>query len=105
MSVSATLHRFSLKLVFAMAGVFTLMLAWPFVVSFSRLILVGRWSWDALFWLLLGALAISSSMLAFSTMRQVVQLSARQQWLRLALMIGLGLPAAVVLLLLASHSA
>jgi hypothetical protein len=103
MSVSIELHRFTLKLIFAMAGVFALMLAWPFVVSFSRLMLVGRLGWDALFWLLLGALAISSSMLAFHTMRQVVALSARQQWLRLAMMIGLALPAATVLMLFASN--
>jgi hypothetical protein len=98
-----TFYRLSLQLLYGTAGLFALMLAWPFVVSFSRLVLVGRLGGDALIWLTLGALSISASMLLFNTTRHVSVLSVRQQVLRGLLACALATPATVMLLMFAAN--
>ncbi|MEY2863188.1 MAG: hypothetical protein RLY58_895 [Pseudomonadota bacterium] len=99
----AAFYRLSLQLLYGTAGLFALMLAWPFVVSFSRLILVGRLGGDALIWLMLGALSISASMLLFNTTRHVASLSGRQHILRGLLACALATPATVMLLMFAAN--
>ena len=90
-----------LKLFYALLGCFALMLAWPFVVSFSRLVLAGQLNLNALLWLGLGALSISASMLLFNSMRHSEVLSVRTQIRRVVLATLLVLPSLGMLLLLA----
>lgn len=94
------IQQVSLQLLYGVAGLFALMLAWPFVVSVSRLLLMSRVGADAAIWLLLSALAIAASMLLFNTMRHVAQLSVKQQIMRSLLACGLVSPATVMLMLM-----
>lgn len=93
----------SLKLMYLVFGLFALMVGWPFIVSFTRLVLADRLGGDALIWLALGGMAVSSSMLFFNIMRDVARISAKSQMLRGALATGLALPATTMLLLFASN--
>ena len=93
----------SLKLMYLVFGLFALMVGWPFIVSFSRMVLASHWTGDTLIWLALGGMAVSSSMVFFNTMRDVAQLTAKSQCLRGALATGFALPATTMLLLFASN--
>lgn len=99
------LQVLSLKLMYLVFGLFALMVGWPFIVSFSRLVLANHFNGDALIWLALGGMAVSSSMLFFNTMRDVATLSSKRQILRSSLATGLALPATIMLLMFASNPA